>query len=57
MIILGCILIFFLGVSVGFIIARYHKDDAYEVGYIKGKEEENKRIMAKLEEYRKGEAV
>jgi hypothetical protein len=32
-------------------------DTGYEIGYAKGKEEENLRIMEKLEEYRKGEAL
>lgn len=32
-------------------------DTGYEIGYAKGKEEENLRIMEQLEEYRKGETL
>lgn len=58
-----CILIFFLGATVGMVLtvlatATSYDDavsDAYQIGYEKGKEEEHKRVMKNLEMYQCGE--
>lgn len=53
-----CILIFFLGATVGMVLTVLAMasscDESYEIGYEKGKEEEKQRIVRKLDEYKNG---
>lgn len=52
-----CIMSGFCGIILGLVIMAVVSKDDYEVGYEKGKEEEKKQFMRKLDEYEKGECV
>lgn len=62
-VIMLCVTVFIIGFSLGALsIITAQKDEeplekAYDAGYEKGKADEQKRVMQKLEEYKNGGAV